>query len=99
MCSGEEFISADDILLVWQELGDAWTTDFLVDIWPRSKEYSEDEEDEEQEEEEEEEDEGVSVPPKLFSFREVLKSLDDVAAFLDSKNSLHEANEVSHIKD
>lgn len=86
---------------MWQELDDAWTTDFLVDIGPRSKEYSEDEEDEEQEEEEEEEDEGVSVPvpPKLFSFREVLKSLDDVAAFLDSKNSLHEANEVSHIKD
>ena len=76
-----------------------WNAHFLAEVGRRDKAACLDED---QQEDEENEEEGVtskSVQPKLTIFRKAMQSLDDVAAFLDSKGCTSEATQVCHMKD
>ena len=94
-CFAKEF-TADDELPVCQDFVDDMECALIAEVGPRDKAACL------EEDQQEDEGEGVSsksVQPKLTTFWKSMQSLDDVAAFLDSKGCTPESIQICHTRD
>ena len=85
-CSADEYINGDGELAICLEQDESWEEQFLTCIGLVPRAESEEPEDQYDLE---------PPPPKIKSFSEAIRYLEDVQAFLDSRGYANEATEIS----
>ena len=96
-CSVEEFVSGDNELPTCQDMAsEHWEEEFLAQL---TDDTNSDVVEPSEEPNDDDISDSVTAVPKIRNFREVIISLEDIAAFLDYRGHTKEANETSRLLD